>query len=141
MVSSNSPSANAGGDIMVQPGDHLPMLPLHRATMDLDYSPTRRIMVGANLLFVDSQYLVGDESNQQPRLPPYFVAGLNGRYELAHGYHLSAQVDNLFDRRYYSYGSFTQLDGLPPQYASLSDPRTFTPAQGRSFSVGLTVTF
>jgi iron complex outermembrane receptor protein len=140
-VSSNSPSANADGDIAVQPGDHLPMIPLHRATIDLGYSPSQKLALGANLQFVDSQYLVGDESNQQPRLPPYFVTGLNGRYELAQGCHLSAQIDNLFDRRYYSYGSFTQLDGLPPRYANLSDPRTFTPAQGRSFSVGLIVSF
>jgi hypothetical protein len=42
----------------------------------------------------------------------------------------------LFGRRYYTYGAFTELDGLPPNF-HLTDPRTYSPVIGRVFYGGV----
>jgi outer membrane receptor protein involved in Fe transport len=46
------------------------------------------------------------------------------------------EIQNVFDHAYYTYGAFTQRDGLPPSVA-LTDPRTYSPAPGRLFYVGV----
>ena len=96
--------------------------------------------VGADLRFVSSQYLVGDESNQEPKMPAYATVDLHTSYRIVDRVMLFGEIDNLFDARYFTYGTFASLDGLPPSVA-LNDPRTFTPAPGRAFYVGARVNF
>jgi iron complex outermembrane recepter protein len=135
-LSSNSPAADANGNIYVQPGDQLPMTPRQRLTLNAEYTLLRGWKIGSDLRYVSGQYLVGDESNQEPKLPSYTVVGLNSSYQARKWLRLFVEVDNLFDRSYYTYGTFTQLDGLPPNF-NLSDPRTFSPAPGRVVYAGV----
>jgi iron complex outermembrane receptor protein len=135
-LSSSSPAVDANGYIYVQPGDQIPLTPRQRVTLNAEYSVTQRWKVGSDLRYVSGQYLIGDESNQEPKLPAYTVVGLNSSYQARKWMWLFAQVDNLFDRTYYTYGTFTQLDGLPPKF-NLTDPRTFSPAPGRVFYAGV----
>jgi iron complex outermembrane recepter protein len=65
---------------------------------------------------------------------------LHTSYRILDRVSLFGEIDNLFGARYYTYGTFTQLDGLPPSF-NLTDPRTFTPAPGRAFYAGVKVTF
>jgi hypothetical protein len=48
-------------------------------------------------------------------------------------------VQNLLNGSYNTYGAFTELDGLPPNF-NLTDPRTFSPAPSRPFYLGLRAT-
>ena len=139
-LASNSPGANANGNIEVQPGDQIPLTPRHRLTLQAEYAVTRRWKFGSDARYVSGQYLIGDESNQEPKLPAYTVVDLHSSYQLTHGLRVFAEVDNLFDRTYYTYGTFTQLDGLPPNF-NLSDPRTYSPSPGRVFSAGIHLGF
>jgi len=59
---------------------------------------------------------------------------------LSKSFSVFAEIENLLDQRYYTYGAFTELDGLPPSFA-LSDPRTFSPASGRRFFAGVRIQF
>ena len=61
-------------------------------------------------------------------------------YRIADRVMLFAELDNLNNARYYTYGTFTQLDGLPPNF-NLTDPRTFTPAPGRAVFGGIRLSF
>ncbi len=135
-LSSSSPAVDANGYIYVRPGDQIPLTPRQRVTLNAEYSVTQRWKVGSDLRYVSGQYLIGDESNQEPKLPAYTVVGLNSSYQARKWMRLLAQVDNLFDRTYYTYGTFTQLDGLPPKF-NLTDPRTFSPTPGRVFYAGV----
>jgi len=139
-LSSNSPAADANGEIHVRPGDRLPMNPANRVTFSADYAATPAWSMGADLRYQSSQYLIGDESNQQAPLAGYMTLDLHSAYKIAPGYTLFAEIDNVFDKRYATYGAFTELDGLPPSVA-LSDPRTISPAPGRLYYAGLRVTF
>ena len=72
-LSSNSPAADADGDIFVHPGDTMPLMPQNRVVLDVEYQATPQWSIGADAKLVSSQYLVGDESNQEPKLPAYGV--------------------------------------------------------------------
>jgi iron complex outermembrane receptor protein len=137
-LASNSPAANADGLIFVHPGDHIPMNPAHRLTLSADFTITPQWRVGAELRAQSGQYLVGDESNQEPRLPGFATVDLHAAYKLGERVELFAEADNLFDRRYYTYGAFTELDGLPPN-VDLTNPRTYSPASGRTLFIGMRV--
>ncbi len=139
-LASNSPAANADGDIMVRSGDQIPLTPEHRITLQAEYSATDRWKLGSDLRYVSSQFLSGDESNQEPKVSGYAVVDLHSSYKLAKSVEIFAQIDNLLDRTYFTFGTFAQLDGLPPN-VNLSDPRTFSPSPGRMLFGGVHLSF
>lgn len=138
-VSSNSPAADAEGNIFVHPGDRLPLTPEHRVTGSIEYAPTPRWSLGLDARYTSSQFLVGDASNQEPPLPSYVVVDLHADYRLARSLQLFVAIDNLFDKTYYTFGSFSELDHLPPT-VHLSDPRTYSPSPPRSVFAGVRLT-
>jgi outer membrane receptor protein involved in Fe transport len=140
VLASNSPAADDDGLIYVRPGNHLPLDPAHRVTLSVDFAATRAWSIGADLRAQSDQYLVGDESNQEPKLPGFVTVDLRSSYKIGSHVELFAQIENLFDRRYYTYGAFTDLGGLPPNF-DLSDPRTYSPSPGRRFAVGARLRF
>ncbi|MFL6838762.1 MAG: TonB-dependent receptor, partial [Bradyrhizobium sp.] len=58
-VGSNSPFADANGNVQILPGNQIPAVPHHRIKAGFDYSITDALKVGADALFVSSQYFVG----------------------------------------------------------------------------------
>ena len=135
VLSSNSPAADADGIIQVRPGDRIPMNPDNRLTLSADYDITGALAVGTDLRWQSGQYLVGDESNEQPKLPGFTTVDLHGSYKIGRRFSLFVEITNLFDHRYYTYGAFASLNGLPPSL-SLSDSRTLSPATPRIFFAG-----
>ena len=135
-LTSNSPAADANGNILVRPGDHLPLTPADRLSLQVEYAIRRRWAVGADARYAGAEYLVGDESNQEPRLPASVVFDLHSTLHLGATLRLFAKVENLFDRTNDAYGTFTNLRGLPPNF-QLTDHRAFSPAPGRTFYLGL----
>ncbi|HEY1613776.1 MAG TPA: TonB-dependent receptor [Rhizomicrobium sp.] len=139
-LSSNSPAADADGLIHVQPGDRIPLNPTHRLTLSGDFAATPAWSVGADLRLQSSAFLVGDESNQEPTLPGFATVNLRSAYAIDDRFTLFGEIQNLLDTRYYTYGAFTELDGLPPNF-NLTNPRTYSPAPGRLVFAGLRATF
>ncbi len=139
-LSSNSPSADADGLIFVRSGDHLPLNPAHRLTLTADYDVTPAWTVGADLRWQSDQYLVGDESNQQPKLPGFTTLSLHTAWRVTPNLELFGEVRNLTDAHYATYGAFTGLDGLPASL-TLTNPRTYSPSEGRAFTAGARINF
>lgn len=47
----------------------------------------------------------------------YCWCGYRGTgYDLSPRFPLFAEIQNLLDHRYYTYGAFAELDGLPPKF-------------------------
>ncbi|NKF24644.1 TonB-dependent receptor [Solimonas marina] len=139
-IASNSPSADDEGNIDVRSGDRIPLMPRHRLTLQADYK-RQRWSAGAELRAVSSQYYAGDASNQQKPLGGYATVDLHGTYAVTHALQLFAEVENLLDRTYYTYATYTELDdGLPPSL-DLNDPRTLSPSPGRAAYAGLRLSF
>lgn len=143
-LGSNSPFADADGNIQVLPGNQIPAIPRHRVKVGVEYAVTDEWKVGGNALFVSSQYLVGDESNQYSKLPSYTVFNLHTSYQVTKNLQLYGKVDNIFDNRYATYGQFFDTGALP-NFANggspFTDPRSLSPARPRAFYAGARVTF
>jgi iron complex outermembrane receptor protein len=139
VLSSTSPAADGDGLIYVYPGDHVPMTPANRLVASADYVVTAPWTVGADLRWQSSAYYVGDESNEEPKLPGYGAVNLRSSYRIG-AFTIFGEIENLFDKRYATYATFTELDGLPPSF-DLTDRRTLSPAPGRLFFAGARAQF
>jgi iron complex outermembrane recepter protein len=130
-----NPYADANGLIYVTPGDHLTGIPDFRYKLGAEYQVTKPWKIGADLNVIGSQWLVGDESNQNPKVPPYWVVNLHSSYKLTDNVELFGLVRNLFDQHYYTSGTFFDLATTP--YLNLTDPRTFLPGMPFAAYVGV----
>jgi outer membrane receptor protein involved in Fe transport len=143
-VGSNSPFADANGNVQVLPGNRIPAIPRNRIKAGIDYSVTDAFKVGGDALFVGSQYFVGDQSNQAQRLPSYAVFNLHASYQINKTFQIYARADNVLDNRYATYGTFFNT-GAIPNFANggapFTDPRSLSPARPRALYVGLKATF
>jgi iron complex outermembrane receptor protein len=139
VLSSNSPAADRDGLIFVHPGGHIPMNPASRLSLSADFAATKSWSLGAGLRLQSGEFLVGDESNQEPKLPGFVTLNLRSAYAIDRHFTLFGEIQNLLDKRYYTYGAFTGLDGLPPNF-NLTNPRTYSPAPGRLLFAGLRAT-
>jgi iron complex outermembrane recepter protein len=141
LPSPNSPFADGNGNVQVAPGDRIGGIPAWRFKAGGDLSLTPAISIGADLLGVGRQRLVGDEADQDAQLPSYWVAGAHASWLLGRGLELYGRVDNLFDRRYATFGTYFETDALadvhPSPLPDDASPVSETPAPPRSFLVGL----
>jgi iron complex outermembrane receptor protein len=143
-LASRSPFADINGNIQVVPGNRIPAIPRDRIKAGFDYSITDAFKVGGDALFVGSQYFVGDESNQAARLPAYAVFNLRTSYQIDKTVQIYGRVDNIFDNRYATFGTFFDTTAVPNFAnggAPFTDPRTVSPARPRAFYAGLKATF
>src|SRR4029077_1380714 len=82
LSSPNNPQADANGNIFVSPGDQIPAVPQHRFKAGAEYAVTDAWKFGFDVNAVGSQYMVGDQANQNPKVPPYAVVNLHGSYQV-----------------------------------------------------------
>jgi outer membrane receptor protein involved in Fe transport len=143
-VGSNSPFADANGNVQILPGNRIPAIPRNRIKAGFDYSITDALKVGGDALFVSDQYFVGDESNQAQRLPSYTVFNAHASYQIDKTFQIYGRVDNIFDNRYATYGTFFDTGAVPNFSnggAPFADARSLSPARPRAFYAGLKATF
>jgi iron complex outermembrane receptor protein len=148
LSSPNNPVADpATGTIQVLPGDHIPGIPAHRFKAGAEYSVTDRWKIGADLNVVGSQYLIHDDSNQNPKVPAYWVVNLHGSYQVNKTVELFGLVNNVFNRHYDTAGTFFDTGGFNsatfgnPNFLALNDPRTFLPGMPIAAYAGVRARF
>jgi outer membrane receptor protein involved in Fe transport len=139
-LGSNSPSAVLnGGTIQVSPGNQIPGIARHRVKLGVDYALTEAFKVGGDMIYVGSQYFVGDDSNQEAKLPSYAVFNAHASYQIDKTWQVYARVDNLLDHRYSTYGTFFDTTAIPS--ANFTDARSLSPARPRAVYAGMKFTF
>jgi iron complex outermembrane receptor protein len=130
LSSPNNPLADATGNIFVAPGSKIPAIPAHQFKAGFDFAVTPEWKVGADVAVVGSQYFVGDDSNLNAKVPAYSVTNLHTSYQITKEAQVFGVVTNLFNQKYYTYGTYFELDGVAKALSvGFSDPRTITPAQ------------
>ncbi len=138
--SPNNPSSDDDGNVHIVPGKRIPMIPQHQVKFGADYAVTPKWKIGGDLVVVGSQFYVGDDANQNERLPAYWTVNLHTSYQIHKDVQLFAVVKNLFNRKYVVYGTYFEPESIenaipnPP-----TDPRTQTPLQPLSIYAGLRV--
>ena len=114
----NSPSNSSAGElsctgcteIQIEPGNRLPGIPRHLLKVRAEFALTDSASLGMNLVAQSNQFARGDENNQDVNgaVPGYAVVNLDARWRFARGWELFANVSNLFDRRYSTFGTLGQ---------------------------------
>ena len=138
LASPNNPSADANGNILVTPGNHIPGIPLHQIKTGVDYAVTPALKLGTDVTWVSSQWYVGDDANQNVKLPDYWVANLHGSYQLTKELQVYGLVNNLFNRKFATFGTYFDPQAIANALPTpLTDHRTITPAQPLSVYLGL----
>ncbi len=139
LPSPNNP-ASQGNPIFVTPGDHIPSIPQHRFKAGIEYTVADAWKIGIDVNAVGSQFVVGDQANQNPKVPPYAVVNLHGSYQVNKNVEVFAIVQNLFNQHYYTTGTFFDPKSVPPSLG-LSDPRMFVPGMPLAAYAGLRARF
>ena len=139
LASPNNPFADANGDIFVTPGKQIPGIPRHQVKGGVDYWITPELKLGTDVIWVSSQWFIGDDANQNPKLADYWVANLHGSYQLTKEWQIYGVINNLFNRKFATFGTFfdTQSTVAVAIPNVLTDPRMVTPAQPLSVYVGM----
>jgi iron complex outermembrane recepter protein len=146
LQSPNNP-ASADGLIFVIPGDHIPGIPNQRFKLSAEYQITDAWKLGGDLLVFGSQYLIHDDSNQNPKVPPYWVVNLHSSYQVTKNVEVFGLIQNLFDLHYFSAGTFFNTVGFnsntfgASNFFVLNDPRTFLPGMPFAAYAGVRATF
>jgi iron complex outermembrane receptor protein len=143
LSSPNNPLADENGNVHVAPGKRIPGIPMHQAKFGIDFMPRPEWTVGADAVAVGSRYFLGDDANQNTKLPGYLLVNLRASYHPTKGVELFLRINNVFDRRYALFGTYFDPKaaanvGLP---IVLTDHRSEVLGQPLSVYAGLRVTF
>jgi iron complex outermembrane recepter protein len=142
LTSPNNPFADDDGNVSVVPGNHIPFSPTHQARFGGDGEILPGLTVGGDLVFTGSQFFDGDNANQNPTLPSYWTANLRVAYAFDKQWQIFGLVNNVFNQRAASYGTFFDPDDAEGLFTpDVTDPRTITPIQPVSFQAGIKIAF
>ncbi len=157
---SNS-TADADGNILVRPGDRIPLIPRHTGRLLLDYELSQRWEIGGNVVAASGSFLHGNENNADQAggingqgayvagngwIAGYTVVNLRGTYHATRRLDLFARLSNLFDKRYSTAGFLTS-DSFNPNGSFRPDPNDWTnenavsPAAPRGVWAGVRLRF
>lgn len=98
--------------IEIEKGNRIPLIPQHMVKLHADIQATSKFLVNFGVVGIGSSYARGNENNQhrpdglyylgEGQSPGYAVANAGARYQVHPRVQLFVQVNNLFDRHYYS---------------------------------------
>jgi outer membrane receptor protein involved in Fe transport len=157
---SNS-TADANGNILVTPGDRIPLVPRSTARLVLDYDVTKSLDVGANIIYVSGSYLHGNENNANHGggtngegefiegsgwLAGYTLVNLQGTYHISKHAEIFARIVNVLNVNYAT-GGFLTSNSFNPNGTLRTNPNDWTnenavsPGAPRGIWAGLRIRF
>lgn len=136
ILSPNNPAA-IGGEVQVRPGDRLPLIPRQLLKAGVDLPLGSRFNAGADVYVSSGFHLRGDEGNDVGEIGAAVTLNLRADYQVGDRLTLFLNVDNLFDRRYETFGLFGNADAVLG--TELADTRFLSPAGPRAAWVGVQV--
>ena len=121
----------------VAPGNRIPGIPDLTLKLRGAYRFSPQFNAGLNVVAANGQYAHGDEGNNNPtgKVPGYALTHLDLHYTFDNGLQLIGLVNNLFNRRYATYGV------LGTNVYTGADEQFRTPGAPRTIWVGLSYAF
>jgi len=138
LASPNHPLAN-GREIHVPAGSRLPGIPTHSGKAGITAALASRLTLGAAWRFQSAHAYRGDEAHLLPPVDGFAVMDLQARQRLTRRLTLTAQVNNVFDARYSTFGVLGDAEILGEPYKD--DPRFLSPGAPRAAWVGVEIGF
>ena len=112
ILNASSNSSNTGGNITLQPGNRIPLIPRNTLKAFALWKATTRLNVNLDFLATGRSFARGNENNLAaadglyflgpPLSPGYALFNLGGHYLLRKQIELFAELDNVTSRKYYS---------------------------------------
>jgi iron complex outermembrane receptor protein len=144
-----NPFQDANGNVQVNVGDELPLIPKTRVKLAADVKVLAAWLVGGTWSYIGPSFYRGDEDNQNPELPGYAVASVRTSYQITNHVLVFANIQNLFDRHYSSFGILGDPTGVGapgvPANGVLGDPdvdpQFQSPAMPRAYFGGIKISF
>jgi outer membrane receptor protein involved in Fe transport len=126
------------GEIDVENAARLPGIPRHNAKF-IGRVASTRASVQASLNLTSSQFLRGDEANLLEPIDGYALVNLSARYAVTPRVEVFADVINLFDAEYETFGLLGEADDVLGD--GYDDPRFVSPGAPRAAWVGVRLKF
>jgi iron complex outermembrane receptor protein len=144
-----NPFQDANGNIQVSVGDELPLIPKSRVKFGADVMVLPHWSVGGTVSYMGPSFYRGDEANLNPELPGYTVAGLRTSYQFGKHLQVFANIQNVFDRHYSTYGILGDPTGVGAPGVPAGgefgapdvDSRFQSPAMPRAYFGGVKISF
>ena len=138
VASPNNPAAS-NGEITVDAGDRLPLIPERLLKAGLRFAATEVLSFGADLVAASGQHYRGDEGNLVESIDGYSVLNLRAEYRLGARASVFVTVDNVLDEEYETFGVFGEADDVLGD--EFEDPRFLGPGAPRAAWAGVRVQF
>ena len=136
VTSPNHPEAVAG-EIEVESGDRLPLIPQHLAKVGVRFAFTDALTIGADVYASSGAHFRGDEGNLLDELDGYSVVGVRAEYRFGERASVFASIDNLLDEQYETFGMFGEAgEVLGPEF---DEPYFVGPGAPRAAWLGIRV--
>jgi len=118
----------------VTPGDRMPLVPANQVKGGFAARLPKGFRLGLDARWIGSQYLRGDEGNEQSQLEPYFLLGARAGYSYRN-WDLSAVVTNALNNHDPMFGTFNEngSTGQLERFLTPLNARTFNFIIRRSF--------
>lgn len=144
-----NPFQDANGNVQVNVGDALPLIPKTRLKLGADVNVLPDWSVGGTWSYIGPSFYRGDDDNQNAELPGYSVASVRTSYQINRHVRVFANIQNLFDRHYSTYGILGDPTGVGAPGVPANgvfgdpnvDPRFQSPAMPRAYFGGVQVSF
>jgi outer membrane receptor protein involved in Fe transport len=138
IIASRLHPAAIDGDIEVDANDRLPGVPVHSGKAGLTVAATERLQLSADARAQSGLVMRGDEANLLPEVPRFARVDARGRYRVAKRVTAVAELNNLLDAQFYTFGVLGDPSVLG---AGSGDRRFYSPGEPRSGWVGLEIQF
>ena len=97
-------------------GNDVPLVPKDRVSLNLGWQVFAATRIGLNLSYTGHQRYDNDQANRFRQMPAYTVADIKIAHDIG-DWRLALGVNNLFDRKFYSYGivngTYTSFNAYP----------------------------
>jgi len=138
----SNPLGDVNGNLTIVPGDRLPGIPANQMKFGASYQVIEPWIVGLSGIYQSGQYLFGDESDLNPRLPGFTTVNVRTSYQITPNFQLFGRIENVTDARYYTYGTFAPTNSVYlAQAPYATNPRSYSPAAPIGWFAGARVTF
>jgi iron complex outermembrane recepter protein len=138
VVSPNNPES-IDDELIVEPGDHLPLIPSQLFKAGFRFKVTPKATVGVDFLARSDSFYRGDESNVADKIGSFAVANLRAEYTISENLQLYMNINNLLDSDYETFGLFG--DATDVLGDDFGDSRFLSPGAHRAAWFGVRSNF
>ncbi len=137
-------------DISVRPGTRIAGLPKHTLKLNLDWRADPKLTIGGTVIATSSLVTQGNEDGliaegvaANASVRGFTLLNLHANYEMEKGLDTFARINNVFDRRFESYGMMAQsvFNASGVDQGATSINRFVAPGAPRSIMVGMRYRF